>query len=636
MPAELPPLPEGFTLDQQSLPPLPEGFTLDSPQAQAQQPTEQQFDPMRATALAGRAVGEGVGSALMAPVDLAVATSQHSNLVPAQQVFRILQQTTGKTPSQLVALALNKTFGTNLPESESFSGLLSDSLTEAGAPVPATSGEQLGSAAIRGTAAGVTGGAAFGAAGANAVRAGVSGATSGASAEGARQLGFGKVGQFIAGVAGGMAPSVIENTARLAGTTAANVVRPMTRSGQEKIAGQIMQEQADDATAAAQNLAKAQEVVPGSARTSGEASQDVGLMALEKAVRGRNPSEFGQRLSEQNVARQEALSKLAGSADDMAAAKQARSDVTTPMREQALSAATQADSAPIVAKIDEILASPAGKRQTVSSTMQWAKSLIGEEKDAAALYEIRKDLQLAQRGKLQPSSQNAPNASTLAQARGELGDVVKVLDDAIESAAPGFKAYLARYAEMSKPIDQARVLQEIQRRSQLTTADVTTGQQFLGPASFSRAVDSAMQKNAQTLTKQQVEQLNAIRTDLQYGQAINSSLIKAPGSDTFQNLSIAQAIGATGSGGHPAITLLTKPLNWVYKLAGTDQGISEILTKAMLDPKLASDMLKRATPANVGQFSARLRAAVAGTTAATVARPSKPSAAENIQPPEAE
>jgi hypothetical protein len=102
---------------------------------------------------------------------------------------------------------------------------------------------------------------------------------------------------------------------------------------------------------------------------------------------------------------------------------------------------------------------------------------------------------------------------------------------------------------------------------------------------------------------------------LQYGQAINSPLVKAPGSDTFQNLSIAQAIGMGGSSAHPIAQVLTKPLAWIYKVGGTDKSVNDILTQAMLDPKLASAMLKRATPASVGAFSGRLRAAVLGVSA---------------------
>src|SRR5688500_13932179 len=93
----------------------------------------------RIAALGARAVGEGAASTLLAPADLMTAASRMAPpAIPTLQVLKGLQDATGKTPSQLVALALNKTFGLNLSESESFQGLLSDTLTQAGAPAPET------------------------------------------------------------------------------------------------------------------------------------------------------------------------------------------------------------------------------------------------------------------------------------------------------------------------------------------------------------------------------------------------------------------------------------------------------------------------------------------------------------------
>jgi hypothetical protein len=416
---------------------------------------------------------------------------------------------------------------------------------------------------------------------------------------------------------------------RLGTTTARNVIRPMTKTGQESIAANIMANQADDPVAAAARLNAAQPIVPGSMRTTGEASGDIGLLALEKGVRGKSPAPFGQRLSEQNAARQAELAALGGKPADVTAAMKARDATTGPMRDAALgpAGAKTAATDPVHAKIDSILASPVGKRETVSSSLGWAKKLIGDETDPVALYEIRKDIQLAQRGKLQPSSPTAPNASTLALARGELGDVVKSLDDAIESVAPGFKAYLQRYSDMSKPIDQMKVIQEIRRRAELTSADISTGQNFIGNAPFARALDAAVQKKGVTLTPDQAQRLEAIRTDLQYGQAINGPLVKAPGSDTFQNLSIAQVIGTGSTTAHPALRLLTKPLDWLYRIGGTDDSINAILTDAMLDPKLAATMLQKATPKSVQSFSEalRIRSLQSGTAAALGSSQSDPS-----------
>lgn len=582
-------------------------------------------DVGRQVALGGRAVGEGVLGTLLSGAE------SFGKIATGGGVWdQVIRQQTGLTPMQIEIANFNKRFGTNLPPASSFTELLSNLITKAGAPTPDTPGEQLGSAAIRGASGALTLGG--GSTVPNLIRAGLSGASGGTSSEFARQQGASPMGQFIAGLAGGFAPAAVEELGRLGVRTAGNLVSPLTRSGQERIAGNVLANQATDPQAAAANLDTAQPIVPGSPRNAGEASQDLGLLSLEKGLRSRNPADFGQRISEQNAARQAELTSVAGTPADLAAAKSARDVATAPMREQAFASAGTANPQPIHDTIDSILASPVGQRETVSKTLEWARNLIGDQTDPAALYEIRKDLQLAQMGKLQPSSANAPAASTLATARGQLGQVISAVDDQIEQAAPGFKAYLQRYRDLSQPIDQMKVIQEIQRRAQLTSADVTTGQNFIGNANFSRALDAAIQKSGAKLTPDQIDRLNAIRTDLQYGQAINSPLVKAPGSDTFQNLSIAQAIGMGGTTLGPVARVITKPLHWLYKLSGSDENVNDILVKAMLDPKLSADMLKRATPTSVGAFSARLRAATVGAVTGANSAQSGSSALQSTQP----
>jgi hypothetical protein len=452
----------------------------------------------------------------------------------------------------------------------------------------------------------------------------VASAVTGAGASGiTREAGGGTGAQVAAGLIGGVAPPIVSTGTQLLTNVSKNALRPLTKSGQQQIASDILKSNADDAATAANNLRNATEIIPGSARTTGEASKDIGLLALEKGIRGKNAAEFGQRISEQNSARQAALSKVAGTKADIANAQKARDAATGPMRDAAIANSGTVKVSQVRDTIDSLLTTPAGKRETVSSVLKWAKETIGDEADAAALYEKRKDLQLAMQGKLQPSNKDAPNASTLALARKELKLVVDSLDNEIEAAAPGFKAYLKRYADLSKPIDQKKILQEIQRRSQLQSMDTTTQEQFLGPANFGRAVDSVLMKNEGKLNAQQLQQLNAIRTDLQYGQAINSSLIKAPGSDTFQNLSIAQVIGSGSNPAHPALRVIGKPLQWVYKLGGTDEAVNQLLADAMLDPKLAAKMLDRATPASVNSFASQLvgkaRGGALGTAAQSIA-----------------
>jgi hypothetical protein len=551
----------------------------------AQQQPKAGTDWLRQLALQGRAAAEGVVGTLAMGPDL-----QEKYLF--SPVRNAILNLAGK-PSQPPMLV---------------SDMLNKGLNAAGAYNPATPNEQLASAVTRGVTGGLTGAGIGGAASIpNAIRAAASGGTGAASAEIAKQKGYGPLVQTGAGLIGGLAPTAIEGAGRIGW----NAIAPFTRSGQEGIAARILAANASNPDQAAQQLQNAQEVIPGSARTAGEASQDVGLLALEKGVRGRNTADFGQRISEQNAARQQALQNLAGTPADIAALQATRNAETGAMRTAALGQGGAVNTAPIIGQIDDVLSGPIGKRDIPSAALNWVKGKLEGETDPASLYAIRQDINDAMAGKL------AGDAAKFRLARGQLLDVRSSLDDAIESAAPGFKAYLQRYSEMSKPIDQLKVMQEIQRRAQLSAVDVTTGQTFLGPAKFANALDSVVKKANVQLTPDQLEQLNAIKTDLQYGQAINSPLIKAPGSDTFQNLSIAQAIGMGGKKIPGLSAAVAKPLDWLYRVAKTDAGVNDALAQAMLDPKIAALMLSKANAQNASKMSAWLAPYMVGATIGT-------------------
>src|SRR5687768_7303073 len=89
--AELPPLPSGFTLDgaPADIPPLPAGFTLDSERAAPS------GGALRQTALAGRAVGEGVFGSYLGGLE------EFSKVVQGRHIAeQVVLNKTGKTMLQ--------------------------------------------------------------------------------------------------------------------------------------------------------------------------------------------------------------------------------------------------------------------------------------------------------------------------------------------------------------------------------------------------------------------------------------------------------------------------------------------------------------------------------------------------------
>src|SRR5690606_19978990 len=185
------------------------------------------------------------------------------------------------------------------------------------------------------------------------------------------------------GLGGGVAaPLGIQGAGSLTASAARGVraaAQPFTTTGRESIAGTILRNQADDAGRAINNLDASTEIVPGSIPTTGAASRDAGLLALEKGIRSRNPSPFATRLSEQNAARQAALDRIAGTPKDIADDIAARDAITTPLREDALRSAAPVDLRNVDRMISRILAGEAGERQAVQTTLNSVRRRLYED-----------------------------------------------------------------------------------------------------------------------------------------------------------------------------------------------------------------------------------------------------------------
>src|SRR6185312_9090387 len=136
-----------------------------------------------------------------------------------------------------------------------------------------------------------------------------------------------------------------------------------------------------------------------------------------------------------------------------------------------------------------------------------------------------------------------------------------------------YKAYLARYAEMSDPIEQMEAIQGLQQKAS-SGLDTATGHPFLSAPIFARGLPSLLDDGR--LTPSQTVGLNAVKEDLQRGSALSSPTVKAPGSDTFQNFMLGRNVTG-GLVGH--IPLIGKYLHGVNDLV--DQRVNQELANAM-------------------------------------------------------
>lgn len=417
-------------------------------------------------------------------------------------------------------------------------------------------------------------------------------------------------GAMLAGMVAPGGPTLSTTQRALAAPGA--IVKPFTQEGREVIVGNVLRQLATDPERAIANLQAAQPTVPGVRVTTAAGARDPGLAGAETTLRSAafDPSNlFGSVLSANQQALLEAFRRLSGRPGSVERAEAKRTEITRPMRESAFANAQPVNVSPITAAIESTLADPAKQRQTVDQAMQFVSDLLAKRVDPTtgtinpmALYSVRKDIADAMAGKL------AGEQSNLRLARGELNSLLPVIDAVIESGAPGFNRYMQQYAKSSSAIDQMRLLQDIERRVTTGQPNLMTGEPVLAASALRRQVAAKAEELGTQLSPAAQRRLDNIINEINRGQAATAPGVRAPGSNTFQNMSMGNLIGRVFSeslADNTTLRTMTRPLDFLYRLP--DQQIQQLLVEAMLDPKLAAQMMSKASVMKVEPLAKSLR-----------------------------
>ena len=427
-----------------------------------------------------------------------------------------------------------------------------------------------------------------------------------------REGDVGTAGQMAGSMAAGMvAPGgpKLPLTQRIVGAPK-TLVQPFTEEGRQVIIGSVLNKLATNPQAAQARLADAAPLVPGVKPTTAGIAYDPGLAAAETSIRGLDVagSQFGQRLSENQQALLDAYRRLSGGPGSIPRAEAKRASITGPMRTDAFDNRAPVSVDAIEAQIQSTLADPAKQRTQVISAMQEVRNLIKARTapdgtiDPVALYSVRKDISDIMSGKLQGEKAN------LRLARGELADLMPVIDNVIESGAPGFNSYMSKYAKMSKPIDQMRLLQYIEARVTTGQPNVVTGESVLAAGQLRRQLANRADEIGVDLSAPAQRRLDNIITEINRGMAATAPGVKVPGSDTFKNMSVGNLIGRIFSESlatNTTLRTMTRPLDFLYKLP--DDKLQQLLVEAMLDPQLAAMMMSKANMMKVEPLATSLR-----------------------------
>lgn len=435
-------------------------------------------------------------------------------------------------------------------------------------------------------------------------------AASGALREGEFSPGVQLAGALGAGMIAPGGPTLATTQRALAAPAA--LIQPLSAEGRQIIAGNVLRSVATNPERAIANLQQAQSTVPGFRLTTAAAARDPGLAGAETTLRSAlfDPTnQFGATLSANQQALMDSFRRLSGRPGSVERAEAKRASVTAPLRESAFANAQPVSVEPIAAAIQGITSNPATQRQTVDQAMQYVTDLLAKRVDPEtgtinpmALYSVRKDITDAMAGKL------SGDLANLRLARGQLNDLLPVIDATIESGAPGFNRYMQQFAKSSSAIDQMRLLQGIESKVISGQPNLMTDEPVLAASALRRQVAAKSEELGTQLSPAAQRRLDNIINEINRGQAATAPGVRAPGSNTFQNLTMGNLIGRVFSeslADNTTLRTMTRPLDFLYKLP--NQQVQELLVQAMLDPKLAATMMSKASIMKVEPLAKSLR-----------------------------
>lgn len=227
--------------------------------------------------------------------------------------------------------------------------------------------------------------------------------------------------------------------------------------------------------------------------SAAEITQNPALARAEQSARTRFTEDWMPLKVDQAAARWDALK--AATANDLPAAKAARSAATDVLRGDALTRAAKADFvSPIEKETARMISGPSGANPAVEKLANYVDSVIGNEKVPVTpdrLYEARKVLLSKLNGKMQIGDELSAAAKSQ---RRETMQLVGAIDSAIDDASGGvWSKYLSKYADKSGEVDSAQALSLIRGQFEKLNAP-----QFAGvPAVTSHRLGGAIEKFGQ-------------------------------------------------------------------------------------------------------------------------------------------
>jgi hypothetical protein len=561
-----------------------------------------------------------IGTTLITPIDMALGNTQSwSNPERRQSVTDFFQNSAGIDVNSL-GYAGGR-IASNVAGTAGVPAVMARGAQVAGASAPIVTALRSGGFVSPGTSSTLANAA---------LRTGAGAAVGGASA--------GLVNPEDAGmgvIIGGALPAASKGAVaagRATGNVIKGMVEPFYKGGQDKIIGRALTElSGKDAATAIANLKNAQELVPGSIPTVGQASGVPSLAALERASIAISPeakNALTNRIAMQNEARVSALRNIAGTKATQEAAKSARQEAANSAYEMArnsdlmrreLAIADQIAKDAKYTGLGSLANAPVrNEAQSAAMAIRPTKALedlakrpsfagfINDAKKLAANKGIDIGnpltsidglhyLKLSIDDALEPSATNALGRN----AKSALVDMKNKLVEEMDKISPVYSVSRKAYQQASKPINQMAIGEELMQ-------SVRPLDQQIIPTQFAKKLTDETAQAAtgfkgatleNVLEPEQLNALNAIKDDLARAEFAKNAGTGV-GSNTVQNLAYSNMINQAGI---PNALQQFGPSNFVGNVAKrfgdvvygrANNELSNQLAETMLDPYTAAALME--------------------------------------------
>lgn len=351
---------------------------------------------------------------------------------------------------------------------------------------------------------------------------------------------------LLGGTAGGVVPGL---------SRMGPALEPFSDAGQKRIVGRFARKMTGGKELEAiRNLRTQGEIVPGSRPTYGQASLNEGIAAMERTAAATNPVamvEKGGILRQQNLARAKALERMAGDETDREMLEVARKSVADQLYGKAFKAGINQKklTGKTQKEINNLLENPL-IQDAIPAARKTAKIdgiEITKDGSLEGLHFIKLELDKILHNK---NPLTAVDRNTLRQ----VSDAKERLVFVLQRLSPKYAEAMAEFQAMSRPLDQANIVQEIMRRSSSSQLDPITG----APKIYAEKIAATLKNGdeiarsvtgykkarlADILDPDQIKAIQDVAADAGRAQWAESAG-RGPGSDTVQKLAFGGKLNA--------------------------------------------------------------------------------------------